>query len=194
MESYQTLAEGVLSKKHQSRKHGIKKDQYFKIRFQYNHKRIDSGIGWASEVLNLRWKNIDLEHSIINLTKTKGDKSRTTYMTQNIKKFLAEKKGSGEDLVFPSRDGKVSPQTSKFFAIIANELFNKNVVDPRQKVVFHTLRHTYASWLVMSGVSLYTVQKLLGHSDIKTTMRYAHLSPDYLAQSAKILETFSFEM
>ena len=44
----------------------------------------------------------------------------------------------------------------------------------------HTLRHTFASHLIMSGADLYTVQKLLGHSSIKTTEIYAHLAPDYL--------------
>ncbi len=44
----------------------------------------------------------------------------------------------------------------------------------------HTLRHTFASHLVMNGADIYTVQKLLGHSSIKTTEIYAHLAPDYL--------------
>lgn len=52
----------------------------------------------------------------------------------------------------------------------------------------HKLRHTFASKLVMNGRPLYDVQKLLGHKDIKTTMIYAHLSPDYLKESVKALE------
>ena len=52
----------------------------------------------------------------------------------------------------------------------------------------HTLRHTYASHLVMNGVDLPTVQRLMGHSDIQTTMIYAHLAPDHLVDAVNKLE------
>jgi len=52
----------------------------------------------------------------------------------------------------------------------------------------HTLRHTFASHLVMKGVDLPTVQKLMGHSDIQTTMIYAHLAPNHLADAVNKLE------
>jgi integrase len=54
---------------------------------------------------------------------------------------------------------------------------------------FHDLRHTFASWLVMNGVDLATVSKLMGHKTIQMTMRYAHLAPDYLADSVHTIST-----
>jgi site-specific recombinase XerD len=60
--------------------------------------------------------------------------------------------------------------------------------DTRQRVVFHTLRHTYASWLVMEGVDLYRVKELLGHKDLTMTQRYSHLAPDSLRGAVNILE------
>ena len=53
---------------------------------------------------------------------------------------------------------------------------------------FHDLRHTFISHLVMAGVDLTTVQKLAGHRDIKTTMRYAHLAPDHLRSAAEKID------
>ena len=54
---------------------------------------------------------------------------------------------------------------------------------------FHDLRHDYASRLVMADVDLYSVSKLLGHSDIAMTQRYAHLAPDYLRAAVRKLES-----
>lgn len=55
------------------------------------------------------------------------------------------------------------------------------------EVRLHDLRHSYASFLVNAGRSLYEVQKLLGHHDPKVTMRYAHLSPGALIEAANIV-------
>ena len=56
---------------------------------------------------------------------------------------------------------------------------------------FHDLRHDYASRLVMNDVSLYQVQKLLGHSSPLMTMRYAHLSPEAFKEVGRILENWN---
>lgn len=55
-------------------------------------------------------------------------------------------------------------------------------------VTAHTLRHTFASRLVMRGVDIFRVQRLMGHADIRMTMRYAHLAPSYLGDAIKVLE------
>src|SRR5262249_45005175 len=55
-------------------------------------------------------------------------------------------------------------------------------------VNFHTLRHTFASWAVMRGVSPKELQELLGHASLAMTMRYAHLAPERLRTAVSRLE------
>jgi site-specific recombinase XerD len=55
-------------------------------------------------------------------------------------------------------------------------------------VNFHTLRHTFASWAVMRGVTLKELQELLGHASLAMTMRYAHLAPEHLRTAVTRLE------
>lgn len=49
----------------------------------------------------------------------------------------------------------------------------------------HTLRHTLASRLIQNGMSIYEVREILGHADIKTTMRYAHLEQRHVSKKAR---------
>ncbi len=144
----------------------------------------------AGEIFNLTWGDVDLERSLLSIRDAKGGKSRFIPMTNQVREMLSGKPG-GEPtaLVFPSRKGEKIQQVSKVFYLTVKELgLNKGVVDPRQKVNFHTLRHTFASWLVERGTDLYTVKTLLGHSTIQLTERYSHLAPDALRQAVKVLE------
>ena len=144
----------------------------------------------AGEIFGLYWSDVDIPNELIYLHDTKNKRNRVAYMTNKIKEmFSSMPVGAKDDLVFKSRTGDKIKEVSNVFALTVDELgFNHNIQDPRQKVVFHTLRHTFASWLVKSGVSLYDVQKLMGHSNISMTERYAHLAPEKLKESVKTLE------
>lgn len=74
-----------------------------------------------------------------------------------------------------------------FFDSVKKSGLNDGVVDSRQRVVFHTLRHTFASWLIQEGISIPVISQLLGHSSIKLTMRYAHLSPNYNKSAVDVI-------
>lgn len=134
-----------------------------------------------SEITNLRWCDVDLDRKIIliqnsEIFRTKSGRSRNVPMNDELYKilFLKNKEAIGE-FVF-SRNGK--PYRDEY----VSKTFKKHVrrAGLNDRLHFHSLRHTFASWLVQQGTSLYEVQKLLGHQDIKTSMIYAHLQPETL--------------
>jgi integrase len=145
----------------------------------------------AGEIFGLTWGNVDLRAGTMLLKDTKNTMSRTAFMTAAVKDMLAGIKPENagrDDLVFPGRGGVKMVQISKTFKRSVDDLFNDGVDDPRERVFFHSLRHTYASWLVMEGVDLYRVKELLGHKDLTMTQRYSHLAPDTLRGAVDILE------
>jgi site-specific recombinase XerD len=68
---------------------------------------------------------------------------------------------------------------------------NEGIEDRRQMVSFHTLRHTFASWLAIQGTPILEIKELMGHNSLAMTERYAHLIPDQKRVSvARMEETF----
>jgi len=145
----------------------------------------------ASEIFNLTWADVLLDNKILMLRDTKSGKTAVAYMTDEIKTmFQKMPKGEHNELVFKNRDGGKIKSVSNAFDRAVNSLkLNEGITDRRQKIVFHSLRHTYASWLVESGVDLYTVQKLMRHSNFKMTERYAHLSKNTLQNAVRQMES-----
>ncbi len=143
----------------------------------------------AGEVFNLTWGNIDLKRGFINVD-GKGEKTRPAFMTDEVKIMLESlEQGAHDAPVFPDRDGRRIKSVSSTFQRTVTELgFNKGITDRRQKVVFHTLRHTFASWLAGSGADLYVIQKLMGHASFDMVERYSHLKKSRLHGAIEKLE------
>lgn len=142
------------------------------------------------EIASLRWENVDLSRRVIRVVDTKNEESRTAHVTDEMAAMFsglqADRNGA---LVFPGRDGKVMSGISATYERTVAELgMNSGITDTRGKVVFHTLRHTFASWMVMEGVPLSEVGELLGHSDLEMTRRYAHLAPEKKRQAVSSME------
>jgi len=139
------------------------------------------------ELENLQWGDVDLRRKQIQI-RSKEDwnpKSgeRSLPMTAGLAKLLgktkkAARKPTENNYVFPVKTSGHSRNRLRTDLIrIAKNAGIKDLTK------LHTLRHTFASHLVMKGVDLPTVKKLMGHSDIQTTMIYAHLAPDHLADA-----------
>lgn len=148
---------------------------------------LDSGLRFG-EIASLRWSQVDLERGLIHVLNTKGKQDRTVPMTQRLKDMISEM-DPGKGLIFPNTDGKIQGQIpSAFKRAVVDSGLNDGITDPKEKIGFHGLRHTYASRLIEAGVDLYTVQKLLGHSTPVVTQRYAHLKQDALNGAVQAMQ------
>lgn len=144
----------------------------------------------AGEIFALTWADVDMGQGMLTLRDTKSGRSRHVYMTADVKAMLNTRPhGEPGELVFPARGGARRLQISKRFSLAVDSLgLNDGITDARQKVVFHTLRHSFASWLAMEGTPLFTIGKLLGHQTSAMTERYSHLAPDHLREAVNGLE------
>jgi site-specific recombinase XerD len=92
--------------------------------------------------------------------------------------FLEMEPGKAGDFVFQNtgKNEKMSQIPDTFMKAINKLGLNKNVEDARLKVVFHTSRHSFASWLVADGTDLFQVKELMGHKMLAMTARYSRTS------------------
>ena len=145
-----------------------------------------------SEITNLQWKNIDLEKNIVHIVsgpsfRTKTGKKRIVPIHTTLIPMLKSRfNNNPEHFVFTYCDKKIADNyvTHKFADVLIVSGINK------KGLRFHSLRHTFASWLVQDGVPLYEVQRLLGHSSIIVTEIYSHLQPCQLHNAVNKLQLF----
>jgi integrase len=148
-----------------------------------------------SEIAKLTWADIDLDNGVIQVRDAKSG-NRHAYITKPVKEALLRldelNSYKPNNLLFPSKNNKRQTQVSTTYSRTVKKLkFNDGISDSRQKVVFHTLRHSFASWLASQGTSLYEIKELLGHKSIEMTERYAHLLPDVKRKAVnRLAETF----
>lgn len=141
------------------------------------------------EIAALKWGHVDVDKGIIDVVDPKGGTGRVAFMTSKVKAMFDKmKRRKPDDYIFIKNDEKLK-DTPKDFPEVVDEIgLNKGVTDSRRKVVFHSLRHTFASWHVTAGTDIYAVKSLLGHSNISMTERYSHLAPETLQNATRTLE------
>ena len=132
----------------------------------------------AGEILKLQWRDIDFKSSLIRIRNPKNDETRSAFITPEIKEILLNREAAeNQEYLFVSKNGNQVAEVSNTFERTIAELgFNDGVEERLDKVVFHSLRHTFGSWLAQNGEPLQVISDLLGHKDLKMTRRYAKLS------------------
>ena len=143
-----------------------------------------------SELFNLKWRNVDFEQGTVTIQSgddwhTKNYGSRTMEMTPVLyKTMLQQRKLHMElrvrvDYVLTYRGHKIKYMDATLKKVVKRARL--------ENVTLHSLRHTFASHLVMAGVSLREVQELMGHRSYETTLHYAHLSEDHVKKQVNRL-------
>lgn len=134
------------------------------------------------EVLDSKWVDFDLPNRVWRIPKTKSGSARYVPISDGVLDLLAGvPRFDGCAYVFPNPD-TLYPYQNIFTAW---KVARTRAGLPELRI--HDLRHSFASFMVNNGRSLYEVQKILGHSQIKTTERYAHLSQETLIGAANIV-------
>lgn len=147
----------------------------------------------AGEIFGLKWADVDLEQGVISILDSKAGKAQKAFMTATIKEMLTERmvgrQDSPSDLVFRSRKGVRIREVSDTFSRVVEKLgLNDGIQDRRQRVCFHTLRHTFASWLALSGKSILLIKELLRHSSVTLSERYSHLLMDHKQEAITVFD------
>src|ERR1044071_319797 len=134
------------------------------------------------EILSLRWSDVDLSRNTLTVIQQKTRKQKVLPIESDLRTLFASlPRGIGNAPVFKRSDGQ------PFSAIEVQRAFAvaRKLSGIRQELTPHSLRHTFASWLAISGQPLRTIQELLGHADVRMTIRYAHLSPTHLSEAMR---------
>jgi integrase len=133
------------------------------------------------ELLSLTWADVDFERNLIHVHssenfRTKSGKRRYVPMNKTVIEVLCRVKESSKDSSVFNSGHKVD------IGHIVGKRLKKYIrqAELNPKLHFHSLRHTFATWLVQDGVGIYEVQKLLGHSSIAVTQIYSHLASSEL--------------
>lgn len=139
---------------------------------------LDTGARY-SEIADLEWSSINLSDHTISLWRPKVQNESVLYMTDRAYRILTSRsRGKQSRYLFTnSKGGKRGYSTVSIRKAFRRAGLNDCTI--------HTLRHTHASRLIQNGINIYEVKEILGHADIKTTMRYAHLEQKNVSSRAR---------
>lgn len=136
------------------------------------------------EALDARWQDIDWRQKLWRIPRTKSGKVRHVPLSSGALKLLRELKEKADPAI---AHVFANPRTGLPFVSIFYSWNTARIEAGLPELRIHDLRHSFASFLVNAGRSLYEVQELLGHADIRTTSRYAHLSRERLREAVEVV-------
>ncbi|PWE19832.1 site-specific integrase [Aliarcobacter skirrowii] len=134
--------------------------------------------GRLGTILSITKKDIKFESNTIQLKDHKNNSTYLGFFNNELKEILKTRieNLNANDKIIDRGKQVIQDRLTKIYNKYFNIGLEKN--DRKNRVVTHTLRHTFASHLAINGTPIYTIQKLMNHKDITMTLRYAKLAPD----------------
>lgn len=143
----------------------------------------------VSELINLEWKHIDRSRMIINIIAAKGNKDRQVSLPSLIIPLLEKYYYAYEPKPFVLKGQKKSQYSQKSVLEVIKQLAKKAGINKR--VYTHLIRHCTFTHMVESGTDINLIQKIAGHSNVKTTMIYCHLSDNLISKIKSPIENIN---
>jgi len=180
-----------LLKENNARVRYLTDDEETKLRAEIGEERwhvvalaLNTGLRRA-ELFNLQWEHVDFNTNVLTIPRTKAGRARRLPMNSQVRNFLrALPSRLKSQWVFPSASGETPVDSQNFMNRVFTPAIKRAGI---QHFRWHDLRHTFASRLVMKGVDIRTTQELLGHADIRMTLRYSHVSQAHLLDAVEKL-------
>lgn len=147
----------------------------------------------VGELVALDWSDVSLETETLTVRRSAFKRQIVSTKSNRIRHIPLTREAQHVLRAIEQPSGPVFHQGGK---PLDDQIARRFLTKLRKQMGFrplgwHVLRHTFASHLVTAGVSIKAVQELLGHSDVRTTMRYAHLAPSALRDAVRVLESSS---
>ncbi|EJD6662061.1 site-specific integrase [Providencia sp. CRE-3FA-0001] len=149
-----------------------------------------------SNIINLKWSQVDIERNVawIDADEMKGKKPIGVVFNITAENIVRKQIGNHQVWVFTREQKYKNTKGDKFIARVKLKVDSNRAWRTALKKAgiadfrFHDLRHTWASWLVQSGVTLAILQEMGGWESISMVQRYAHLAPEHLREHANKLD------
>jgi len=144
----------------------------------------------VSELVNLKWTDIDRSRMVINISQAKGKKDRQVGLNQKLIEVLENYYRKYKSTVYVF-NGQSSDQYSKESVLQVMKQLSQKAGIENKRVYTHLMRHCSATHMVESGVDINLIQRILGHSSVKTTAVYTHISHNLISKIQSPLNNIS---
>ncbi len=145
----------------------------------------------VSELINLKWTDIDRSRMIINIIQAKGKKDRQVGLNDKLIELLAEYYREFHSVIYVlNGQGDHAQYSERSVGEVIKQLASKGGID-NKRIYTHLMRHTSATHMIEAGTDINLIQKLLGHSNVKTTNIYTHISHNLISKIQSPLQSIN---